>query len=425
MTVPTRRILAVGIFLCLAASAQAQVPHEPVPLTVEEAVRLALDNNPSLRAAARDARGAESGVRSARALAPPEIVFTPAITPGGSDEELLISQPLEINGTRSARAGVAGARLRGSRAAALVTLRDTVFEAESAYYELARARRLESVARDTLATVTEMDRVTSRQVELGSRAGVDRTQTGIEVARARQQVDLAEGQAAAALAALNAVMGRLPDTPVGPLTVPDAPVEDPNVESLTRQALAARADVARTEAERDEHLQEARLARAEGRPDIAPQFRAGSLTRGVHETGIGVGITLPLVDYGARRGRVRQAEQSARAGEDRIAARRNAVRRDVAQAVARLRAANAVLSAYPGGVLDQSRRLLEASQVGFQSGQTSVLALLEAQRTHRAVQAEYANALADRALAVAELKRATAAVPTDLLPSVPPSGRIQ
>ena len=43
------------------------------------------------------------------------------------------------------------------------------------------------------------------------------------------------------------------------------------------------------------------------------------------------------------------------------------------------------------------------------------LQVLEAQRTFRAVQSEYANAVADHGQARAELEHATAAVPADLL----------
>ena len=57
---------------------------------------------------------------------------------------------------------------------------------------------------------------------------------------------------------------------------------------------------------------QARLARAEGRPDLTPQFRATSVTRGFREIGVGVGISLPFLDYGHRRNRVRQAEEAAK-----------------------------------------------------------------------------------------------------------------
>lgn len=74
------------------------------PLTVEDAVTLAIRQKPRLSAAARDVAAARSGVRSAQALANPALTFTPAFSPGGSDEELLLQQPLEP-GTRRRRRG--------------------------------------------------------------------------------------------------------------------------------------------------------------------------------------------------------------------------------------------------------------------------------------------------------------------------------
>ena len=73
------------------------------------------------------------------------------------------------------------------------------------------------------------------------------------------------------------------------------------------------------------------------------------------------------------------------------------------QAVARLRAAQTVAAGYQGGVLERAKRLLDASQTGFQEGQTSIVAVLEARRTYAAVQTEYLNALTSAALSRAEL----------------------
>src|SRR4029079_13623044 len=136
------------------------------------------------------------------------------------------------------------------------------------------------------------------------------TQTGIEVARARQQVTQAESQVTTTQVALNTLMGRSHADPIVPLPSLTASARPESVpderDAAVRQALAARAEIAAVEAARDAFQQEARLARAQGRPDLAPQFRAGSVTRGVEDAGIGIGITLPLFDYGSRRHRVRQ-----------------------------------------------------------------------------------------------------------------------
>jgi cobalt-zinc-cadmium efflux system outer membrane protein len=415
------RILPFAL-LCLAPGVAMAQPS-PAPFTVDDAVALAIRQNPRLSAAAREVAASRSGVRSARALANPSLTFTPAFSPGGADEELLFQQPLELNGTRSARTGVASAQSRVAQAEAIVTLRDLVFDTKTAYYELARAQELRSLAGDLIESAQEFDRITRRQVEVGSRPGIDQTQTGIEVSRARQQVTLAESQVTTAQTALNTLMGRPPDEPVGPLPPLAAATAPLDREKILRQALAARAEIAAAEATHDAFRQEARLARAQGRPDLTPQFRAGSVTRGFGDSGVGVGITLPLFDYGSRRHRIRQAEESARAQEDRIAATRSEVRQEVEQALARLQAADAVVRDYQGGVLEGAQRLLQATRTGFQAGATSVIAILEAQRTYRSVLTDYTNALAAAASARAELERATGAVPADLLPAVAPQAR--
>lgn len=404
--------------VCLApgaALAQVNPPPSASPRSMAEAVSLAVRQNPRLLAVAHDLAAAQAGVRSARALVNPQLTFTPALTPGGSDEELLLQQPLELNGTRSARAGVARAQLRQARAEAVSELRRVVFETQSAYLQLLRAQELLRLAGDQLRSAEELDRITRRQAELGTRPGIDRTQTGIEVARAQQQVTLAESRVAEAAGALNTLLGRAPREPVGPLTLPSTPPPPADRETLVQQALAARTEIEAGDAAREAAQQEARLARAQGRPDLAPQLRAGNLTRGAALPGVGLGLTLPFLDYGSRRNRIRQAEETARAEAARVEALRARVRQEVEAAYTRLQAAERIAGSYPQGVLEQAQRLVHASRTGLEAGLTTLLEVLEAQRTHRAVLAEFTNARTDAALARVELERALGAVPAELL----------
>ncbi len=413
------------ILLCLTARlcfAQAA----PAPLSLDAAVALAVRQNPRLTAAARDIGAARSGVRAARSLANPSLTYAPGIgSTGGSDTELLVQQPLELNGTRAARTGVANAQRQVTEAGAVVELRNVVFQTKSAYYELGRAREQAAVTQDLLLSAQEFDRITRLQVEVGTRPGIDQIQTGIEVVRAQQQVTLASGQVAAAQAGLNTQMGRMPDTPVGalsPLTTSPATVQTDTTlkDTAQNQALASRAEIQVEEANREVFRQQARQARAAGLPDLVPQYRVESLTRSGGSSGFGLGISLPLLDFGGRRAQIRQSEQAARAQEARIAATQSVVRQEVTQALARRAAAETVVRGYQQGVLDQARQLLEASRRGFQEGKTSIVALLEARRTYRSVQTEYINAQGDAALARAEVERATGTVPASLLAQAAP-----
>jgi cobalt-zinc-cadmium efflux system outer membrane protein len=388
------------------------------PLTQEEAVRTALERNPRIRALAYDIQSAERGVAGARAFANPEVTFAPGFTRTGSDEELRISQPLEINGLRSARIGVAQAKERLSRASALSELREFVFTVKKAHTLAARAKDRLALAEDVARSTQELHRVAQRQVELGNRPGVERSQANIEGLRAAQQATLAKAEYESAQAALGTLLAKPAGEPFAVAQLGYIAIPSPGAEELTNQALLNRSEVAASLAARDAHRQEAKLARAEGMPDIAPHFRADSITRSPNNSGFGVTISIPLIDYGSRRNRIAQAETAAKAEEQRHLAVQHNVRLEVAQAISRLQAADEVVKSFQGGMLDEALKLRDATLAGFSLGQGTLTTVLEAQRTYRAVQSEYIEALASYNDAVAQLEFATGAVPATVLDQV-------
>lgn len=388
-------------------------------LTVEQAVSRAIETNPRLKAAMLEVKAAEFSVSSARALTNPTVTYTPGFTRAGSDEELLIAQPLEISGTRSARAGVASAELKGARAQATLELRALVFETKAAYFDLARLQERMLLVQELLKSSKELESIAGRQVQLGSRAGIELSQIRIESTRAKQQATLAEAEYKAKLAELNALMGRDSDEPVKLSSIDTQSQPSSETESVTK-ALEARAELDLIRATHEKFKKEASLAKAEGLPDLTPHYRAESISREPRAGGFGVGINLPIFDHGSRRNRVRQAEASARAEEQKLVATQNLIRQEVTQALARLIAATEVVNDFKGGLLEESRKVLEASRKGFELGETSLVSLLEAQRTFRAVQTEYIDALASQAQARISLERATGSIPATLLPTLNP-----
>lgn len=392
--------LSVGV-------ARTQTP--PAPLTVEEAVATALRQNPLRRAAISATEAAGAGVGAARALANPAITIAPTIAGAmGSDEELSVIQPLEISGTRSARAGVARAELRAAQSDAVVSARDLVREVKFAYYELARAREVLALQQESVAIAEEFERIARRQVELGARPGIDLTQLQVESTRARQLQAQAETDVRVAEVTLNTLMGRLPQTPIPAVSRLALSLTTP---ASVEEALARRAEIAVEEARLEALRHQARLVRAEGRPDLALFGRLESFTRAPRVGGVGLGMTLPLLDYGSRRHRLRQSRHLAEAQAARVEVLRRQVRLDVEAALARLRTAEQLLHRYQEGLLDQARRLAEAERTRFQTGAGSPLAVLEAQRTYRSVLSDYYGALAAHEQALAELEWATGSGP--------------
>ncbi len=381
----------------------------PAPsLSLEAAVQEALLNHRWLAAARKETQAARLSLRSARALANPEISFAPALDQfNGTTEELLITQPLEINGTRTARTRGALAQVQVAEASLNTELRETVASVKNAYIELWRERELQAVAKSLVETAKEVQRLAQKQVELGSRPGVDTAQTSLEVTRAQQQEILALSRVRQAEAALNVALGRLPSAPFPKVDVPLTKMELPSVDLAISGALVARSEVAVENAQRDVLTQEAALARAEGKPDIAPQFRSQYVTFQTprrSDYGFSIAMRLPLIDWGARRNKIQQVEAATLAQEDRIEQAKQAIRQEVVQALARLQGASGILASF-AEALPQAQKILKASQLGFAEGKTSVLAVLEAQRTYRTTLTQYTEAQAELALAQVELTR--------------------
>ena len=444
---------------------------------------MTVHRNPGLLGTLRDVFAARAGVRSARILAAPNFIIAPAVTPGGTSDAFLYLQPLELNGTRTARTRVARAALSLAQAQAVLQLQSLVSQARVNYYALGQAQEQVALARDLLAVAQQIDDAARRQVELGARPGVERVQTAIEVERAQLQVAQAEGEEQAARTAFNGYLGRAPLDPVAPLqsltaieqgltalvgapgaatvraevqaagadsgtaakstTDNAAPRLTPKTGSPTqgvagnapaasetnqagslslpadlaaaqRQALAQRGEVGVAAANREVQYRQAELDRAEGRPDLGLQLRAGEIVRGIRDAGIGAVFTIPL-DYGTRRERIRQETLAAQADSDRLAGAQGQVRLDVLQSAARAQSALAGLRVYNGSLLTDTRTLLDASRFGFAEGKTTILAVLEAERTYRATAAGRINALINFAQARSNLDRATGTIPPALL----------
>ena len=389
----------------------------PLALTADQTVVLAASRNLGLLAALRDAFAAQSGVASARALAPPTFTIGPAFQTGGTTDGLLFLQPLELNGTRGARTGIARAQLRRAQAQALLGLQNLAYTARLFFYALARAQANAALQQTLLATTRQFDRIARTQVALGARPGIEAVQTAIEVARARQLVAQAQGEEQAARAALNAYLGRAPLDPIDTSRALASPLRAPaliGIADAQQRALDGRAEVAVARAERDVPDAQASLYRAQGRPDISPSFRISQITPTYMDAGVGVVVLVPI-DYGTRRGLLRQARQNALAQEARLAGAQAQVRLDAEQAVVRLEAAQSVLGEYDAGLTANAHAVLASALAGYKAGGTTIIAVLDAGRTYRQILSDRLAAQTSVAEARAALDRAVGSVPLALL----------
>jgi outer membrane protein TolC len=108
---------------------------------------------------------------------------------------------------------------------------------------------------------------------------------------------------------------------------------------------------------------------------------------------------------------VDRAQAGVREQEAELAARTRTLSIEVQQAAAALTAAREAALGYQTTILPRTQELLRATRAGFDTGLTSFLEVLEAQRVARLTQTEYLTALFEATRARIALDRALGAGP--------------
>lgn len=405
---PILRLTVVITLLCPGAAAAQE------PLSAEEAVRLGVERSPAVQAARARVEAAEAGVRGAGAPFNPLAELAPGV--GFTNGNALLSQQIDIGGRRSALRRTAAGQREAARAEVELARLRAAADVRTAYFDLSRARAAEATAVETARLAAQIRDLVRRRVEIGEAPQVQVTRADIEVARAEQEVARARGEVQARVATLNVLLGRDSGssfTPGDPLTIPEP---TPGARVLVEEARSRRPEVAAVRGLIQARQGDVRVARSQGRPELFAEAAADiwSLDRNPFRTrnlGLQARLSFPLFDRGSLRAGVDRARAGVREQEAELLAIEQTVTVEVERAAAELTAARAVALNYRETILPQSEALLQATQKGFESGLSSFLDVLEAQRVVRQTRTEYLSALFDAVRARINLDRAIGVMP--------------
>jgi cobalt-zinc-cadmium efflux system outer membrane protein len=404
--------LRIFIFVFLLSTTRCAFSQQE--LTAEEAVRRAVAASPAVKAALSRLEAAEAALRAARAPFGVTAEAAPGI--GFTNGNAALSHRIDIGGRRRAASAAAEGELLAARAALDSARLQEAADTRAAYFDLVRARAVESAAREMARIVEQLRNLVRRRVEIGESPLIQATRADIESTRAEQGMLRAAGESRGLEAELNVRLGNPPDTPV---RVSDAfpPTELRSPAQLTAEALRRRPEIAEAQGRIAARRGEAAVARAQGRPDLFAEFAADVWSVDRRESwnsrnlGLQARVSFPLLDFGANPANVRRAEALTRSEESELAALQRKIAIEVERAYAGTRAANTIVENYQRTILPKTEELLRATRAGFETGLSSFLEVVEAQRAARQTQEEYQSALFAAIRNRVELERATATVP--------------
>src|SRR5712692_2778453 len=236
-------VLLFGMLLFDVAVSEAQ-PGLEGELSVDEVVARAIADNPDLRGARAEAEAAVGRLRQAGLRPNPmlELGGQKALSP---DNNLTIglTVPLDLNGRREGRIGVAERELQMKRAQVLDRERRLAADVRMKAGEALAARRNLGVTDDLLRANRDALRLIQDRVREGATPALEENLMRVEVNRLEASRQTLASRLEISTLQLKALVGAAPDTPLsvrGELTQAGPPVD---AADALQQALARRADL--------------------------------------------------------------------------------------------------------------------------------------------------------------------------------------
>jgi len=376
------------------------------PLTLNQALALAEEHNPQLRAGAAQIEAARAGTVTARAYPNPELgglaggqTFRVPGNVSGPVYSFSFVQPLELGPLRPSRIELAERGRESSEHAAAGTRLAILSGVRRAFSQALRKRNEIELLADNLRVIEDLRNRIQVRVDVGEVGRLELIRAEAEVVAARTAANSAQLQYVSALSQLRAAVGA-PLAANLELEGDVAPATFPTLEDLRREVLdrhpalaLARSEVRRAEArltyETALRLPQPAVRAEVDRPPDTPTYR--------------IGIEFPLPLWNRREGPIAEATAQLRQAKALAESREVEILAALESAYGRYQTTNQQLAAFEQGLLREAEEALRAAQAAYRLGERGILEVLDAQRVLRTVSLDFLNAQFDHQAAQIDL----------------------
>lgn len=402
--------VAITLMALIAAlagprDAKAQTVPPVSRLTMEEAVRLAVERNQDLRAQRLTIDMAKADETTAALRPNPNFSFGASPLPVFSPSQLNFATfrdsvtydfgfgyTFERGGKRAKRTTVAQDATDVAVKAVLEAERQVRFQTQQAFINVLLAKSSLQLAQENLKSFKDVVDVNRQRVASGDLAQGDFLMVTLQQLQFETDLSAAEVAIVQAQAELRRLVGYETVAEnvdvVGELTYRPFTV---TLDELKTAALASRPDLQQAQSNLKLAQDQARLERANGARDITG---SADYSRTGPDNSIGLGVSIDLPFFDRNQGNIAHADVAVRQAIESEASARFSVVTDVVTAFAGYQTSEKVVKLYESGYLDQSKQSLDISNYAYQRGSASLLSLLDAERTYRGTQLAYRQALA-------------------------------
>lgn len=410
------------LYVVVLAVSSTAFPQTTEKLSLNDAIRFALQHNPDIVRAQKEIDVAESRIVQAGKIPNPELDISWNEIPqnfnvsDADERDIGIVQQIEFPTKRSNRIEVATAdrkisELNLERTKSIITNR-----VKKAYYDVLLSVEILKSLEEQLKLLNDFQQLVTAQYHADQnnylnvvRAKIELTRLGNDIVEARRESQFRKNQ-------LNVVMGRNADNTFEVSDslsyVPVVLQKDSLLASLTERSSVLR--IVQQTVNRQQQLLS--LAKSSYFPDFSvglfhqrraeePPFNANQFTgTTTNAIGVQVGLSIPLWFWHEPKGQVQEANALIDIAAVNQRAVEMRVRASILNAFDFFKVAETQVKMFDESLLKDSQDILSTALAQYQNNQIDVLNLLDVYRTYRATKVEYARTLYNYAVALAELE---------------------
>ncbi len=379
-------------------------------LTLESAIRLALENNPELRASGARVNAAAGRAYQAKKWTNPELELSaedwPVNNGGGfsnAKQTIGIAQTLPYPGKKSLDKQIGGAGVKLSEAELAVRRTEIVRDVKAAFFRVLATEQLVEVSTQLVAVAESSAATARKRVDAGAAAYQEQLRAEVQMEQARIELTGFQRELAMARQIFATFLGR-PETSRARLAGALAETPDVSVtEETAQERLAKHPSLSAAQANLDRTQLANRRARLEPFPDVKVGVSGGRLGE-TDQSIIQMGFSLPLPIIDRGKGREQEARANMNEAEAELHAVQQQLQREWANALNRYRTAAEQVANYRERILPKAAEASRLVQTGFEEGKFNFIDLVDTQRTTAEARLAYQQKLLEMNIAQAELE---------------------
>ena len=404
-----------AVLLCFALLGIAHA-QAPVRITLDQAIDLAVAHNHALKATQTQIQQNQAQEITAALRPNPNLTadalflpvepqnFNSNVISNVTEFDASVSYLFERGGKRHRRIDAARDVTSQTRYQVSDAERSLIFNTAQQFITAQLAESNLDLANQDLASFQQTVAIGQAQYKAGAISEGDLLKITVQLLQFQTDVSAAKVAKAQALASLREFLGY--DAVPANYDVEGELTYQPlqlNRDDLLAKALNNRPDLlASRQGVRAADSQYA-LAKADGKVDITGAL---TYTHVADQNSLGVTVSFPLPIFDRNQGEIARTRFAKTAAQETAFSASDTVLTDVDSAYEAFSGNREVVNLYTGGYLKQSQDSRDISEYAYHRGAASLLDFLDAERSYRATQLAYRQALASYLIAVEQLKEA-------------------